>query len=434
MAMDRVLTVFPERTVRPPAGFDRLLVAQGVLDRCAKLAEHSDEPGRITRLFLGQGVRGAHGLLRRWYAHAGLPTRIDSAGNLIAHRRAERATHQTRTLLLGSHIDTVPNSGPFDGTLGLMVALATIEALADVALPFHLDLVAFSEEEGVRFARPYLGSRAVAGRFEESDLSLRDASGVSLRAAIESYGLDPSRMSEAAYDPGKTAGYFEVHLEQGPLLDSVNKPVGVVGGVQGQSRVMLRFSGDTGHAGTTPMNQRRDALVAAAKLITEVEDYGRSVEHLRSTCGFCKVWPNVRNVIPGTVELSLDVRHALDEIRRAAVDALLETAERIASHHGCTLELLERSSQKAVNVDPQLTAQLTHAVAAVTGGDPFELPSGAGHDAVIVSELCPVAMLFVRHPGGLSHRPDETVTLEDVAIAVDASVRFVLLMAEQEKR
>lgn len=446
-----------------PAGFDADALAASVMRRCDRLATFTDEPGRVTRVYLSPAAQEAHAAVRGWMADAGMAVRVDAAGNIVGRRRAADGMVAARTLLLGSHLDTVPGAGKYDGILGVLVGLAAVEALAGVALPFHVDVVGFSEEEGVRFSLPYIGSPAIAGTFDPAVLDRRDAQGVSLRDAIVAFGLDPSALDDAAYTSGQTRatepqrtqqtekesgqtqgcgralGYAEVHLEQGPVLENADAAVGVVTGVQGQSRLILRFVGKAGHAGTVPMHLRQDALVAAAKLVAAVQDSGRSVEGLCATVGSLGVEPNVRNVIPGVAELSLDIRHGSDATRTAAADALLATAERLAADEGVALEVVDRQQQPATPMDAALTEVMARAageieaVKSADGGAVVRLPSGAGHDAVPMAALCPVSMLFVRHPGGVSHHPDERVLPGDVAVAVETMARFILHLAARER-
>ena len=420
----------PTPSAAPSLRFERLAAARRVLERCDHLAEFTDERDRLTRLFLTNAAASVHGVLKRWFADAGLSVRVDAAGNLIGHRRGHgSAAGGIPTFLLGSHLDTVPGSGRYDGVLGVLVALAAVEALGHETLPFHVDIVGFSEEEGVRFQTPYIGSRAVAGTLDPNVLERKDPRGVSLRAALESFGLDPMRLPEASYDGRQVLGYTEVHIEQGPVLAAANRPIGIVSGIAGQSRLMMRFEGEAGHAGTVPMDQRRDALVAAAKLAVEVQDFGKSLDGLRATVGLFEAWPNVRNVVPGAVQCSLDVRHALDDIRVTAVDALLEAAQRIAEEEGVRFEVLDRQSQKATPVDGGLSSVLMQAAQAA-GYEPADLPSGSGHDAVIMAELCPVAMLFVRQPDGDRHYADEVVSEADVAAAIDTMAHYLLHLSK----
>lgn len=420
--------------------------AQRVIARCAALATHTETPGRITRRYLSEPVHAAHHDLNGWMTAAKMRVRMDAAGNLIGRRppgsppgsspgsgsKKNEPNADPPVLLIGSHIDTVPNAGRYDGVLGVLVGLAVAEALHErnIALPFALDVVAFSEEEGVRFATPYLGSAALAGTYPASWLDLTDDDGHTVRDAIQNFGLDPGAIDDAAYDPQRVLGFLEVHLEQGPVLEQGDQPVGVVNAIAGQSRLRLRLVGEAGHAGTTPMTPRRDALACAARLIAEVQDHGRSIEGLRATVGFLDVQPNVRNVIPGQAELSLDIRHASDNARDASVKTLLDTATRLAQQDGIDLEVVDHQTQPATPMDPSLTGMLTDAMEDA-GLPPVALLSGAGHDAVAMAEAFPVAMLFVRHPGGISHHPDEHVEAADVAVAIDVMTRAVLRLAEQ---
>ncbi|MEM9417542.1 MAG: Zn-dependent hydrolase [Planctomycetota bacterium] len=430
-------------------------LAKRVMQRCDHLSGHTQEPGRITRLYLSPAIRAIHVDLSAWMREIGMDVRIDAAGNLVGRLAAapdtpaeptlyDKSSDETQVLdaiqpdvprpvlLLGSHIDTVPNAGKYDGLLGVIVALAVAERLQELQqqLPFDLDVVAFSEEEGVRFSKPYLGSAAIAGRFDPAWLNRRDNRGQTMHSVITEFGLDPTEISNAAYNPQQVLGFIEMHVEQGPVLERLNKPVGVVNAIAGQSRLILRFSGQAGHAGTTPMYPRQDALVSAAHLIAEVQDYGRSIDGLRATVGYVNCHPNVRNVIPGDVEVSLDVRHAMDDVREIAVDALLETATRIANEDGVAVEVLENQPQPATEMDTVLNGVLSQAMDDA-GHEPFDLLSGAGHDAVAMAEAFPVAMLFVRHPDGVSHNPNEQVHEADVAVSIDVLTRAVQRLASQ---
>lgn len=415
-------------------------LAHRVMKRCDHLSGHTDEHGRITRLFLSPSIHAIHVDLTAWMSDIGMTVRTDAAGNLVGRLAASPATPNESkdaapprpVLLIGSHIDTVPNAGKYDGLLGVVVALAVAERLVELqqALPFDLDVVAFSEEEGVRFSKPYLGSAAVAGTFETKWLDRLDDTGRSMRGIITEFGLDPAAIRDAAYDPQDVLGFIEMHVEQGPVLERSDRPVGVVSAIAGQSRLILRFTGQAGHAGTTPMYPRQDALVSAAHLIAEVQDYGQSIDGLRATVGYINCHPNVRNVIPGDVELSLDIRHAMDDVREIAVAALLETATRIANEDGVTVEVVDNQPQPAVQMSTVLSGLLSQAIEDA-GHEPFDLLSGAGHDAVAMADSFPVAMLFVRHPGGVSHHPDERVDEADVAVTIDVLTRSVQLLASQ---
>lgn len=417
-------------------------LAHRVMQRCDHLAGHTQKPGQITRLYLSPAIRAVHVDLTAWMREIGMAVRTDAAGNLVgrlttaslpsAEDRQAHPAEPRPVLLIGSHIDTVPNAGKYDGLLGVIVALAVAERLNELQqdLPFDLDVIAFSEEEGVRFSKPYLGSAAIAGTFENKWLDRLDDTGRSMRGVITEFGLDPAEIRDAAYDPQQVLGFIEMHVEQGPVLEHSGQPVGVVSAIAGQSRLVLRFTGKAGHAGTTPMYPRQDALVSAAHLIAEVQDYGRSIDGLRATVGTIHCHPNVRNVIPGDVEVSLDIRHAMDDVREIAVTALLETATRIANEDGVSVEVTENQPQPAVEMNSVLSGLLSQAMEDA-GHEPFDLLSGAGHDAVAMAESFPVAMMFVRHPDGVSHHPDERVDEADVAVTIDVLTRSVQLLASQ---
>ncbi len=408
-------------------------LALAAWDRCDALAACSDESGAITRLFLGEGMRQAHKRVARWMAEAGLHCRVDAAGNLIGRRTAARPN--APILLFGSHLDSVPNAGRYDGSLGVLLALATVESLRGQALPFHIDVVGFSEEEGVRYRTAYLGSSAVAGRFDPRWLDRTDDRGITLRRAITSFGLHPGEVPLAAYDPAHLLGYLEAHIEQGIVLERESRGLGVVGTIAGQNRLRLIFTGEARHAGTTPMELRRDSLVAAAMVIVAANEYATKVEGLRATVGQVANAPNASNVVPGRTEVSLDVRHADDEVRQRALQDLLAAARRISEAQGTELEVVNDMAQPAVPMDASLTAMLCDAVRRCDpdGRPARTLLSGAGHDAVALAGFCPVALLFLRSPGGISHHPDEAVRQEDIAAAIKALGLFIGRLAETRR-
>lgn len=406
-------------------------LADLVMARCDELGHCSEDEDQLTRRYLCEPMHDVHDRLAGWMRAAGLTTRIDNAGNIIGRREGQATNpgESPRALLVGSHLDCVPGGGRYDGVLGVLLALALVEELADTTLPFHLDVVGFSEEEGVRFSKPYLGSGAVAGLFETEWLQRTDSAGITLREAIVEFGLAPDCLEDAAYTAEEVIGYIEPHLEQGPVLDQCGSPVGLVTAIAGQSRLRLEFTGQMGHAGTTPMAGRRDALVSSAEFIRTVRELGTRVEGLRATVGKIKVKPNAPNVIPGKVELSLDVRHAEDAVRDKAVEELLALGQRIAAAEGGQFTVLEQTPEAAVRVDPQLSNLLSKAIIE-TGYALTELPSGAGHDAVMMAKRFPIAMLFLRHPGGISHHPDEHVERDDVAVGLQVLSCFVRRLAE----
>ena len=399
--------------------------ARRVIERCRELARITDVPGETTRPFLSPATREAHRLLTTWFEAADLSVRTDAIGNLRAALPGP-LSHSPR-LLIASHIDTVPNAGAFDGPLGVILGLALIEQLRATAstLPYAIELIAFSEEEGVRFAKPFLGSLALIGQLEPEALHLSDTAGTTIEQAIRNFGLDPAQISSSAVEPA-TAAYLEFHIEQGPVLEHEDRPVGVVEAIAGQTRLALTFSGHANHAGTTPMGPlRRDALAAAAPWIAEVERFALNTPGLVATVGKLETPAGAGNVIPGTVTATLDVRHSEDRVRHAAVKHLLAFAAQIGSSRTITVTNSTTLDQPAVPMDSRLTALLCDAVLRTTGSPARRMPSGAGHDAMIVARRLPSAMLFLRSPGGLSHHPDESVLPADVAAALTAGMHFL---------
>jgi allantoate deiminase len=370
-------------------------------------------------------MRRVHALLAGWMAEAGMDVRLDPAANLIG-RRGDGDDRPT--VLIGSHLDTVPNAGKYDGVLGVLLGVAAALALGRRRLPFALEVVGFSEEEGVRYRTPYLGSLAFRGRFDPEFMGLVDVDGVTMAEAFARFGLDPGLVDGAASPPGRVVAYLEAHIEQGPVLESWGLPVGVVSAIAGQSRLWVTFEGRAGHAGTSPMELRRDALPAAAELILAVEGLARSVEGLRGTVGTIEARPGAVNVVPGSSSMSLDVRHAVDAVRARAVDSLLEAARGIAARRGLDFRVDRDQHHGAVPADGTLSDLLERAVRDA-GVEPRRLVSGAGHDAAVVAGLAPMAMLFLRSPGGISHHPDERVERADVAIALDVMVRWIIALA-----
>lgn len=378
-------------------------LAAEVMRRCDELGRVSDEPGGLTRTFHSPAMRRANALVGGWMREAGLTVREDAAFNLLG--RLDSTRPRACALLLGSHLDTVRNAGKYDGSLGVLVALAAVQWLRQsaVALPFPVEIAGFSDEEGVRYQTTYLGSRALAGTLSRADLR-----------AIEEKGIEKARRRRGAF-----FAYVETHIEQGPVLEAEDLPVGVVTAIAGQSRARVAFTGRAGHAGTTPMPLRRDALCAAAELTLAVESCG-----VTATVGQLSVEPGASNVIPGRAVLTLDVRDARDSKRQAAVAKLRRQAEAIAKRRGLALDWTLVQETASVRCDAALSARLGRCVAAA-GLPPRKLPSGAGHDAAALSAVCPVAMLFVRCRGGVSHHPDESVLETDVAIAIRILADFL---------
>ena len=380
-----------------------------IIARCRRLAECSEEPGYITRTFLSPPMRDVHALLRAWMEQSGMRVRVDAVGNLRGVYEAPRP--DAPRLHVGSHLDTVPHAGAFDGILGVVLGVALVEQLAGKRMPFDIEVIGFSEEEGVRFGVPFIGSRAFAGD------PIRDSR---IEDAARAFGLNPSRISEAQVDAGGI-GYLEFHIEQGPVLESLGLPLGLVEAIAGQSRLTILFQGQASHAGTTPMHLRHDAMAAAAEWIAAVEREARATAGLVATVGRLNAQPGAVNVIAGNVEASLDVRHASDAARTEAVTRLLRCADQIGARRGIGVSSEQHLDQGAVPMDPELTNILERAA----GRNLHRMTSGAGHDAMIVARRMPAAMLFLRSPGGISHHPGETVLPEDVAAALAVGMRFL---------
>ncbi len=390
------------------------IAAEYALDLCARVAAFTDVPGTITRLFLSPATRQVHALLSAEMRALGMRVRVDAVGNVRGLYAG--AEPDAPVLLMGSHIDTVPDAGAYDGVLGVAVGLALVRSLAGRRMCFAIEIIAFSEEEGIRFRRPFLGSRGLLGELTADDFSLRDGDGVRFAQAVREFGLNPDELSGDLLTP-KTFAFLEVHIEQGPVLESVSKPLGVVSSIVGQTRFALTFRGQANHAGTTPMPMRKDALAAAAAWIGFVEETAQNTPGLVATVGRMNVMPGAANVIAGSAEVTLDMRHASDEARWAAVTILLRGAESIAEARGIRVAIVQTSEQNAVEMDAVLREGLMRA--AGNAGEAVQgMTSGAGHDAMIVARQMPAAMLFVRSPGGISHHASESVLAGDVEAAL----------------
>ncbi|MEM7736456.1 MAG: allantoate amidohydrolase [Deinococcota bacterium] len=404
-------------------------LARKVMVRCDHLGALSDDGSVRFRPFLSPATARVHEALRGYMNLSELEPRVDALGNLIGHYESKYTgdimqAPSVETLLLGSHIDTVVNAGKYDGILGVLVSLAVVEAFHEraQALPFDIEVVAFSEEEGVRFGVPFLGSLAVSGQFDESLFELKDDGGVSLEQSLVDFGCHPAELPDA--DLRDALAFIEVHIEQGPYLASVDAPLGIVTDIAGQSRVNIVLQGSAGHAGTTPMNLRQDALVAASMFICEVERMAKATDGLVATVGQLQVTPGAINVIPGEVQLSLDLRHPDDSVRTWAVRMLEQYATSLCHARGLQLSWQITSEQVATPMSATLTSQLERALY-----DAPKLISGAGHDAMVMAKTIPTALLFVRSPNGISHHPDEIVDERDVALAIDALLKVIETLA-----
>jgi allantoate deiminase len=413
-------------------------LAGTVLERCDALAAFSEESDRLTRRFATGALRLAGEAVADWMREAGMTVRRDAIGNVIgryvgvgtAARRSVGGAGGEATLLMGSHLDTVRGAGRYDGMLGVLVAVACVQRLHDEGRtpPFAVEVIGFADEEGVRYGTAYLGSGVVAGRFDPTYLDRRDGDGVPMADAIRAFGGDVEGLAAARRDPAGVLGYCEVHIEQGPVLEAEGLPVGVVSAIAGQTRARVTFEGAAGHAGTVPMSLRRDALCAAAEWIVGVEADARDEAGLVATVGEASAEPGASNVIPGRAVLSLDLRHGDDATREAARERLRERAAAIGAARGVEVHWSVVQETSAVVCAPGLTDLMAEAVAGA-GHRVERLPSGAGHDAAVMAAIAPVAMLFVRCEGGISHNPAEAVELADVAAAVEVTSRFLDLLA-----
>ena len=401
--------------------------AARVMQRCALLAKITERPGEILRTFLSPAMDEVHRTMRPWVEAAGMAASVDRAGNLRGVWPAHPEKSQSR-LLIGSHLDTVPNAGAYDGILGVLVGLALVEAVAAETLPYGIEVIGFSDEEGTRFSAPFLGSRAVVGELDGTLLDRTDPAGITVRAALEDYAARRPETVPAELAP-YTAAYLEFHIEQGPVLENRNLALGVVEGLAGQTRSHIVFRGCAGHAGTTPMNMRRDALAAASEWMTRIEEIVSRFEDAVATVGQIEAEPGAVNVIPGMVRCSLDVRHGKDVVRNAALRAIFDEARAIGRRRGIELEIEQYHEHAAVHLDDNVVALSERAVAQA-GYSTIRMTSGAGHDAMVIAPHVPTAMIFLRNPGGLSHHPDESVAEQDVAAALHAGFCFLDTFAD----
>ena len=396
------------------------------ISRAAALARLSDSPEHYTRTYLTPAHQAAARQLAAWMAEAGMAVRVDAVGNVIG--RYEASVPGARTLLMGSHFDSVRNGGKYDGVLGILVPIACVAALhrAGERAAVAIEVAAFADEEGARFQTSFLASRALlkgAASFAPL-LDRRDADGVTLAEAMRAAGLDPSRVDEARIDPATLAAYVEVHIEQGPVLLEQGAPLGVVTSIAGGSRHWVTVRGDAGHAGTVPMPMRHDALAAAAQMVLAVEEVAARNETV-GTVGMLEVRDGTGNVIPGEAAFSVDIRAPEDGLRHRVEAETFARFEAIAAARGVRVEKVKRHEVFAAPCAPWIQDRLAESLAR-TGVDPVRLPSGAGHDAMIMAEVTDVGMLFVRcGAGGVSHNPAETVSPADCALAADALLDFL---------
>ena len=389
-----------------------------------ELAECSEDPAELTRRYLTPEHARAAELIMRRMRDAGMSARLDAVGNVVGSFPGRRPG--ARRLILGSHQDTVRNAGKYDGTLGVMLPIACLRSRHERGERFDypIDVIAFGDEEGLRFQATLFGSRAAAGNLDPKMLHAVDEDGVRLHEAMREFGLDPDAVGEAGYDSDEVAAYVEVHIEQGPVLEAEDLPVGVVTSIAGAVRLRVEVMGRAGHAGTVPMNLRRDALAAASEAVIAVERICLETPSTVGTVGILRTVSGAVNVIPGVVELTIDVRGESDDRRRVALDRIDEAFEEIASRRGVLFDCVPTHETGARQCSPRLMRRLGEAVEA-EGIEVRRLPSGAGHDAMAMAHLTDIGMLFVRCKDGISHHPAESMTAADAGVAARVLLRFL---------
>ena len=397
-----------------------------IVGRINQLGAISETPEHLVRIFLTPEHRAAADLILGWMRSAGMDAHLDAVGNVCGRYEGERPG--LPCLMLGSHYDTVRDAGKWDGPLGLITAISCVADLHKQGrrLPFAIEVTGFADEEGIRFASTLLGSRAVAGTFDESVLGVKDEAGISMRDALVRFGLDPDHIGAAARARSELLAYVELHIEQGPVLEALKLPVGVVTAIAGATRLAASLTGMAGHAGTVPMALRRDALTGAAECIVAIEELCRTDEGgLVGTVGYIHALPGATNVIPGQVSFTMDLRAPTDTHRKKAVTDIVRHIEAIAKRRNLRLQVDVTHENRTVPCAPWLKRQVAEAIAG-EGFRVFELPSGAGHDGMAMIDIADVAMVFVRCRGGISHHPDEHVDTPDA----DAGARVLLRLIE----
>lgn len=395
-----------------------------IVARIEALAKFSETPEALTRIYLTPELRAAADQLLGWMREAGMAAHMDAIGNVVGRYEGERPG--LPCLMLGSHYDTVRNAGKWDGPLGVITAISCVAELnrRGKRLPFAIEVASFADEEGVRFSSTLLGSRAIAGTFDRRALDAVDRGGISMRQALEDFGLDPNAISRAARSKSDVLGYIEVHIEQGPVLEALNLPVGVVTAISGASRFIIHLEGMAGHAGTVPMDRRRDAMTGAAECILMIERYCRACKGLVGTVGQMSVLPGATNVIPGRVSFTLDVRSGSDDHRKAAVADITKEIAALAAERQLDCRIEQTHENRSVPCAASISSKIADAIKAA-GFAVHELPSGAGHDGMAIADIADIGMIFVRCRGGLSHHPDEHVELADAEIGAQILLRTI---------
>jgi beta-ureidopropionase / N-carbamoyl-L-amino-acid hydrolase len=408
-------------------------VGQRLVQWADQLAAITEEKGTVTRTFLTPQHRAAAELVMQWMRAAGMQASMDAVGNAVGRYDAARAN--APALLIGSHLDTVRNAGRYDGILGVLTPIACVAALSarGERLPFAIEVIGFADEEGVRFQSTLLGSRAVAGTFERTVLDRKDEAGITMREAMLAFGLDPARIGTAARRRDAVLGYIELHIEQGPVLEAENLPVGIVTSIAGVTRATFEVVGEAGHAGTVPMKLRHDAMAAAAEIMIAIENRARENPALVATVGQITAQPGAVNVIPGRVKFSLDLRSPDDATRLAAYADIVALAHAIGRRRGVGIGLDRSFESAAVACSAWLMVELERAVATMALPR-RRLPSGAGHDAMAMAALTDIGMIFVRCKGGISHNPAESITADDAETGARVLMEFLRRFQPRESR
>jgi allantoate deiminase len=395
-----------------------------IMQRAEALARHSEQAGGLTRVSLSPEYRAAAGQVMGWMREAGMQARLDPIGNVVGRYEGERPG--LPCLMLGSHLDTVRDAGRYDGMLGVISGIECAQALhaAGKRLPFALEVIGFTDEEGVRFGVSLLGSRALAGTVAPAMLEAKDRNGLSMAEALRAFGLDPARIGEAARKRAEVHAYAELHIEQGPVLESEGLAVGAVTAINGYTRMAVTVQGTAGHAGTVPMDLRRDALAAAAECVLAVERIGAAGAQVVATVGKLEVLPGAVNVIPGSVRFTVDARAPLDDKRLAAVRDMIAAFEAICARRKLAVSIERTQEQGVAACAPWLIERMARAIAA-EGVKVRRLPSGAGHDGMALQGIADIAMLFVRCKNGISHNPAEAISAADAATGARVLLRFI---------
>ncbi|MBV9376689.1 MAG: allantoate amidohydrolase [Alphaproteobacteria bacterium] len=397
---------------------------EAVMARLEELARFSTDRTALTRLYLSAEHKSAAKQTQVWMQEAGMEARIDAVANVVG--RHEGREPGLPALLLGSHIDTVRNAGKYDGCFGVIAAIEAVSALhaAGERLPFAIEVIAFGDEEGVRFPVTLTGSRAIAGTLDPATLDAMDADRISIRQALQQFGCAPIDDPRVSRRRQQALAYCELHTEQGPVLETEKLPLGLVTAISGASRFAITVEGVAGHAGTVPMQLRQDALCAAAEMILAIEHLAGETDQLVATVGCIEALPGAANVIPSSSRFTLDIRSPSDRVRADAIGRLEKAFEEIAGQRRVRLDVQRTYDEPAAGCHPALIEQLEAAVSRA-GITPLRLPSGAGHDGLAMISLCPIAMLFVRCKGGISHNPAESISTADADTAVRVLIDFL---------